>query len=89
MQDFVQEKVLNRELTYVRKLKENGEIEDVAVYVSKMRPTDVLVAYLEQYVNKNNDTWSYISSPLYKLIKESIFGYSYIDGDGNVYYVRK
>lgn len=88
MNNFIQEKVLGRKEAIVRRIKTDGSVEEVAIYISNMTPLDVLVAYLEQYGNNNNSTWTYRLSKFYKLIKKLRFGYSYTDNEGNVYYVR-
>ena len=44
----------------IRKLDDNGQITDLATYT--LEPEKALVCYLEQFINKNYDTWKYFEN---------------------------
>lgn len=66
--------------TIIKTLDNNGRIENKAIYT--IDPLRSLVAYLEQTINKNFNTWQYKTSKFLLLIKEthSKNGFTYDNG---------
>lgn len=66
--------------TIIKTLNAAGQIEEKAIY--SLDPLHALIAYLEQNINKNYNTWQYSKSKFINLVEEikSKKGYIYDDG---------
>ena len=64
------------EKSIIRTLDENGQITENAIYT--LDPKQALIAYLEQTINRNFNTWEYDKSKFISEIKESKFKKGYI-----------
>jgi len=60
----------------IKILHTDGSIEDVVMYT--LEPFKALVCYIEQYINKNHNTWQYNFDSFIGIIKELSSGKGYV-----------
>lgn len=74
----------------ISKIHSDGSLEANICTYSLNNPIDALVCYLEQFINKNYNTWEYSKSEFKDKIQKTKFGgaYYYIPETNESYYVN-
>ena len=61
-------------MMYISKINNDGQLEASITCYSLNNPIDALVCYLEQFINKNYNTWEYSKSKFKDKIQKTKFG---------------